>query len=81
MNKLSSALLALCLAATGSLALAQTPKAMDSMEQNSMSKGSMDKGVMENGAMTRKKHSKNTRKPKQDSKMEQGGSMTMERTK
>jgi pentapeptide MXKDX repeat protein len=96
MNKLSSALLTFCLMATGSLALAETPKAMDSMEKNSMSKdntgqypmkkdamdqGSMKKDTMEKGAMTKKKHAKKMRKPEQDGKMERGGGMTMERTK
>jgi len=78
MNKISSALLALCLMCTGSLAFAMEP--MDkggAMEKDTMSKDAMKKEPMKkDGAMMMKAQPKKMKK--QDDKMEQGEKMPLE---
>ena len=88
MNKLSSALLSICLMCTASLAFAMEP--MDNsgnMEKGAMEKGTMGKDAMKNehmnkeGAMMKakpKKMHKQKDKMEQGGKMEHGGSMPME---
>lgn len=77
MNKISSALLALCLMSTANLTFAMEP--MDkggAMEKDAMSKDAMKKEPMaKKGAMMKAEPKK---MKKQTDKMEQGGSMAME---
>ena len=83
MNKLSSALLALCLMSAASLSFAMEPmEKHGAMEKDAMSKDAMKKEPMaKEGAMMKaepKKMKKQNAKMEQGEKMEQGGSMAME---
>lgn len=83
MNKISSAVLALCLMCGGSLALAMEPmEKHDTMEKGAMTKDTMKKEPMtKDGAMMKaqpKKMEKQQDKMAPADKMEHGGGMAME---
>lgn len=84
MNKISSALLSLCLMSTAGLSFAMEPMDKNAaMEKGAMAKDAMKKEAMaQEGAMMMKakpkKMEKQNDKMEKDGKMEHGGSMAME---
>lgn len=84
MNKISTALMSLCLLGSASLSFAMEPMDKNSaMEKGAMAKDTMKKEPMANeGAMMMKAKPNKTEQQKdkmdKDAKMEHGGSMAME---